>query len=254
MLIGSNEGEGSDDVNMYASGAREPMHMSENDSDSGEDGAREPMHVSENGSDSGEDGARESMLMSENDSDGSGEEYSDASSSEQVEEPATPEWNMERIPESSFEPLYNGSTVTVCGAYLCIMKYAITAKLSYKAIQGLLNLLQVICPSSNKLPKSLHKLKMFFRKYTAPCTSSKVCSKCSTPCQGPSKQTNCEKCSSATELGNFIHIHIAKSLETIVSSKSELTGSWIIPNIAIMTGFCNVHVNAWLFCISVNVF
>lgn len=51
------------------------------------------------------------------------------------------ELNMESIPESSFEPLYNGSTVTVCGAYFCVMKYAITAKLPHKAIEELLNLL-----------------------------------------------------------------------------------------------------------------
>ena len=94
----------------------------------------------------------------------SGEEYSDASSSEQDEEPISNEC-METNPESSFEPLYNGSTVTVCGAYFCIMKYAITAQLSYQAIQELLNLLQVICPSSNKLPKSLYKLKMLFCTY-----------------------------------------------------------------------------------------
>ena len=125
------------------------------------------------------DGASElSRPVSENDSD-SEEEYSHSSSSEQEEEPMSCTLNMESIPESSFEPLYNGSTVTVCGAYFCIMKYAKIAKLPYKAIEELLNLLQVICPSSNKLPKSLHQLKKFFHKFTAPYTCSKVCSECS---------------------------------------------------------------------------
>ena len=161
------------------------------------------------------DGASElSRPVSENDRD-SEEEYSHSSSSEQEEEPMSCTSNMESIPESSFEPLYNGSTVTVCGAYFCIMKYAKIAKLPYKAIEELLNLLQVICPSSNKLPKSLHQLKKFFHKFTAPYTCSKVCSECSSPCHGTA---NCENCSS--EYGNMIHISIAKSLQTIVSRES----------------------------------
>ena len=70
------------------------------------------------------DGASElSRPVSENDSD-SEEEYSHSSSSEQEEEPISCTLNMESIPELSFEPLYNGSTVTVSGAYFCIMKYA----------------------------------------------------------------------------------------------------------------------------------
>lgn len=66
------ESEGCDDMNMYASSASESTRpVSENDSDSGE-------------------------------------EYSDASSNEQDEEPMSSELNMESIPESSFEALYTG--------------------------------------------------------------------------------------------------------------------------------------------------
>eukprot|EP00731_Ephydatia_muelleri_P034276 Em0053g22a len=68
-----------------------------------------------------DDASELSRPVSENDSD-SEEEYSHSSSSEQEEEPMSCTLNMESIPESSFEPLYNGSTVTVCGAYFCIMK------------------------------------------------------------------------------------------------------------------------------------
>ncbi|KAL5509603.1 hypothetical protein EMCRGX_G004997 [Ephydatia muelleri] len=61
-----------------------------------------------------DDASELSRPVSENDSD-SEEEYSHSSSSEQEEEPMSCTLNMESIPESSFEPLYNGSTVTVCG-------------------------------------------------------------------------------------------------------------------------------------------
>ena len=66
------ETEGDDDMNVYTSGASEltrPVSESDNDS---------------------------------------GEEYSHSSSSEQDEEPVSSAVNMESIPESSFEPLYNG--------------------------------------------------------------------------------------------------------------------------------------------------
>ncbi|KAL5497109.1 hypothetical protein EMCRGX_G013517 [Ephydatia muelleri] len=58
-----------------------------------------------------DDASELSRPVSENDSD-SEEEYSHSSSSEQEEEPMSCTLNMESIPESSFEPLYNGSTVT----------------------------------------------------------------------------------------------------------------------------------------------
>ena len=41
------------------------------------------------------------------------------------------EWSTELMSQSWFQSLYEGATVTVCGAYCSIMQYAIRAKLSY---------------------------------------------------------------------------------------------------------------------------
>ena len=113
--------------------------------------------------------------------------------------------------------LYEGSTVTVCGAYCSIMQYAIRAKLQYKAIQELLVLFHIMCSQSSKLPKTLSK--RFFKTYSVPYTSSKVCSQCSTPCHGTSRNVNFPNCHSSSLIGNLIHIPIEKSLQTITSSK-----------------------------------
>ena len=125
------------------------------------------------------------------------------------------EWSTELMSQSWFQSLYEGATVTVCGAYCSIMQYAIRAKLSYKAIQELLVLLHIICPQSSKLPKTLFMLKKFFKAYSVPYTSSKVFSQCSTPCHGTSRNVNCPNCHSSSLISNLIHIPIEKSLQTI---------------------------------------
>ena len=69
---------------------------------------------------------------------------------------ATHEVHEDSIPKEMLKPLYPGSVLSVCAAYCLIMQFAIASKLSYTAIENLLKLLQLLCPSSNILPSSFY--------------------------------------------------------------------------------------------------
>ena len=73
-----------------------------------------------------------------------------------------------QLDPSFLQPLYSGASIN---------KY----KLSYKAMEGLIHLLHLICPVPNALPKSLHKLKQFFKQFSAGFKDPKICSTCSIP-------------------------------------------------------------------------
>ena len=118
-------------------------------------------------------------------------------------------------PENSdmFIPLYDGSSVTLCGAVCAIMHFCAVSKLSYVAIERLLRLLEVICPSLNCLPKSVYTLKKFFKKYNLEYSHIEYSSECSELID------NCS-CSADTKTTcHLVHAPIKKSLEVIVSSK-----------------------------------
>ena len=70
------------------------------------------------------------------------------------------------IPQDMLNPVYLGANLSTAAAYCSIMTYAIHHKLSYSAIEDLLNLLQHFCPSPNYLPSNLYKLKKFFKHFS----------------------------------------------------------------------------------------
>ena len=80
--------------------------------------------------------------------------------------------------DSIFSPFYSGSSVTLCGAVSAIMNFCTSAKLSYVAIEKLLKLLDLLCPSPNSLPKSVHFLKKFFKRFKFEYSQNEYCSEC----------------------------------------------------------------------------
>ena len=53
------------------------------------------------------------------------------------------------------------------GHICAIMEFCLHNGLTYKAIDDLLKLLQIICASPNKLPRSIFVLKKFFDQFTS---------------------------------------------------------------------------------------
>ena len=54
------------------------------------------------------------------------------------------------IDSELFEPLYEGASITACGAYCALMEFKRACKLPFPAMLMLLQLLQLLCPSGNK--------------------------------------------------------------------------------------------------------
>ena len=112
-----------------------------------------------------------------------------------------------------FEPLYPGSTVSVCGGVCAIMHFCTTSKLSYTAISELLKLLQVLCPVPNSLPTTVYRLKQFFKQYNLKYNIHQYCSECL-------NQVNDCHCSEASrKMCHVVDAPIEKPLEIIISSK-----------------------------------
>ena len=110
------------------------------------------------------------------------------------------------------EPLHQGSTITLCTAILALMDFCLSNRLSYTAIDGLLKLLQLLCVTPNKLPRSVYLLKQLFRKFKGTdYNNRKFC----TNCNADADNCSCEM----PMFGNLLAIPIEKPLEAIVKSK-----------------------------------
>ena len=118
------------------------------------------------------------------------------------------------ISDNMFAPLYPGASVTICAAYCAIMTYAIANKLSYSAIENLLKLLHLLCPSSHQIPSSLYMLKKFFQRYTSSYEKKRVCPSCHCVLK---KGETCPR--SHGQNGHMIHVPIEKALKSVVLSK-----------------------------------
>jgi len=119
------------------------------------------------------------------------------------------------LPADYAESFHEGSDVTVGKAVMLVMQFSIDNHLTYKATGELLKLLQVLCVTPNRLPKSVYLLKKFFQTFKrSEYNHNKVCSNCS------KDESNCS-CNDPTH-GDLIIVSIEKSLEVIVSSKYHL--------------------------------
>ena len=82
------------------------------------------------------------------------------------------------IEEDMFKPLYDGAGISVCGAYCAIMEFKRVCRLPFTAIAMLLQLLQLICPADNKLPRSVYVWKKFFQRRSSKYTKLRFCCHC----------------------------------------------------------------------------
>ena len=67
------------------------------------------------------------------------------------------------IDNEFWEPVYEGANISTVGAYCAIMEFKRACRLSFSTIAMLLQLLQLLCPSHNKLFKSIYTFKKSFR-------------------------------------------------------------------------------------------
>ena len=108
--------------------------------------------------------------------------------------------------------MYAGSTVTAGAAVCAIMEFCLNNSLTFKAMDEMLKLLQIIIVHPNKLPRSLYTLRNFFNNFTTmDYTYYKIC----VNCKEKSDKCHCNKLST----GDLLEIPIDKPLKVIVSRK-----------------------------------
>lgn len=83
-----------------------------------------------------------------------------------------------KLEDDMLKPIYEDADITVCGAYCAIMEFKRACHLPFTTIAMLLQLLQLLCPKTNKLPKSIHLFKKFFEKYTSKFQRRQFCCDC----------------------------------------------------------------------------
>ncbi len=120
--------------------------------------------------------------------------------------------------EDFFNPLYDNADVTICGAICAVMQFCTSNNLTYSAIEDLLKLLRIFCPSPNHLPKSLYSFKKFFEQFNPIHSHEQLCSECF-----KSK----DKCScvplATNATAHLVNVKNDKPLEVVLSSKPILT-------------------------------
>lgn len=221
----SNSYHGDSDSNSNSTRSKSNSDHSDSNSDHGDsDSDRSDSNTDHNDSDS--DHSDYNSDHSDSDSplhDDSYSNHNDDSDSESAcdsshldRDFAIPDENME-IDEKMFEPLYDGASITVCGAYCAIMEFKRVCRLPFTAIAMLLQLLQLLCPPANKLPRSIYVLKRFFHKYSSPHTTQRFCPECRTELE-----VNQRKCTNfgcrGKEIDYLITLKPDRSIQTIVAS------------------------------------
>ena len=155
------------------------------------------------------------------------------SSSNSPDETAEHHDNFFSQTDSMFSPLYNGSSVTLCGAVSAIMNFCTSAKLSYVAIEKLLKLLDLLCPSPNCLPRSVYLLKKFFKRFKFEYSLNEYCAECF------ELTDDCSCTANAITTCHIVDVPIKKSLEVIVSSKLCLLLSHKLSTLYVYAPFVN---------------
>ena len=97
--------------------------------------------------------------------DSSAEESLDSTDSTDMDD-SLPEVQDE-IDPAIFEPLYDNATITKCGAFVAIMEFKRACRIPFSSVDKLLELLQLLCPADNSLPRTSYLLRAFFSKNSA---------------------------------------------------------------------------------------
>ena len=120
--------------------------------------------------------------------------------------------------EQCQESIYHGSLLTLRQCLVLLLTFISRHKLTNVAILDLLSLLQLICPSPNTLPNSLH---YFWKLVSAKNTSQHhyICHRCMDILQEDSE--NCPTCRSAVcqPKKYFTTLHIHTQLKSLFQSR-----------------------------------
>jgi len=130
------------------------------------------------------------------------------------------------IDDDFWEPVYEGANISTVGAYCAIMEFKRACRLSFSTIAMLLQLLQLLCPSNNKLPKSVYYFKKFFQGQSNSFQRRQFCSNCKTEYQDGQKLCNNSECNSL-EPDTLITFDYKKAIRRVLKRKSGVNSRCI---------------------------
>ena len=105
-----------------------------------------------------------------------------ASSDTEVEQDEYPlveiDIGSDEIEDETLKPIYEKATMSLCAAYCAILEFKRSCQLPFTTIKKLLDLLQLLCPADNVLPKSVYQFKKFFLQFSSPVKKHQFCPNC----------------------------------------------------------------------------
>ena len=119
----------------------------------------------------------------------------------------------DQIDDEMLKPIYEKANITLCAAYCAILEFKRSCHLPFTAIKKLLELLQLLCPADNILPKSVYMFKKFFTKFSSPHQKHQYCPNCKLVIE------NCKCDSQSSEPDSLITLDAEKSITRVVKSK-----------------------------------
>lgn len=122
------------------------------------------------------------------------------------------------VDNNMFKPLYDGASITVCGAYCALMEFKRASRLPFTTIEKLLELLRLLCPSNNKLPSSIYKLKKFFKNFSSTYSLRHYCRLCHTELLN--NQKTCSACR-PTDPDTLISFDPKRAIKQVLQSKNS---------------------------------
>ena len=120
-----------------------------------------------------------------------------------------------------FEPIYENTKITLCGAYCAIMEFKRVCRLPFSSLAMLLQLLQLLCPPGNNLPRTVYAFKKLFCKASLSKETHCFCADCNVQfCEGQKfcNNTACRK----RESSKLIHFDITGAMKRVLLSKLKV--------------------------------
>ena len=120
-----------------------------------------------------------------------------------------------------FEPIYENAKITLCGAYCAIMEFKRVCRLPFSSLAMLLQLLQMLCPPGNNLPRTVYAFKKIFCKASPSKETHCFCADCNVQFREGQKfcdNTACRK----RESSKLIHFDITGAMKRVLLSKLKV--------------------------------
>ena len=115
----------------------------------------------------------------------------------------------------SSELLYANAPITKKESWNAIMEFAIHNNLTYKAVEKLIQLLRLHCPTPNHLPSSFYKLKKYYQKQQQKIVRKQYCSVCNR--ELPFGNERCSNKECRKNMAEVSHLYITDFEKSLVN-------------------------------------